>query len=59
MNSQEIRNEQVNDVPLLLGIMEDMGIRRHIDEEIERHGNWQGLSIGAVVEIWLSYVLTE
>jgi hypothetical protein len=51
MNSQEeIRNEQVNDGPLLLGIMEDMGIRRPIVEEIERHGNWQGLSTGAVVE---------
>ena len=60
MNTQEeIRNEQVNDVPLLLGIMEDMGIRQQIDLAIERHGNWQGLSIGAVVEIWLSYVLTE
>jgi transposase len=55
----KIVNEQVNDVPLLLGIMEEMGIRRHIDEEVTSHGNWQGISVGTAVEIWLSYVLTE
>ena len=56
---ENIRSEQVNDVPLLLGIMEDMGIRRLIDEEVPVHGHWQGISPGTMVEIWLSYVLTE
>ncbi len=58
-NSPQIRNEQVNDVPLLLGIMEDMGIRRLLDREVPTHGSWQGISVGTVVEIWLSYMLTE
>ncbi len=57
--TETIRSEQVNDVPLLLGIMEEMGIRRLIDKEVEVHGNWQGISLGRLVEIWLSYVLTE
>lgn len=55
----EITSEQINDIPLLLGIMEDMGIRQHIDSQIEPHGNWEGISIGTIVEIWLSYMLTE
>jgi len=54
-----LRSEQVNDVPLLLGIMEDMGIRRLVDKDVTVHGNWQGISPGTMVEIWLSYVLTE
>ncbi len=55
----EITSEQINDIPLLLGIMEDMGIRQHMDSQIERHGGWEGISIGTLVEIWLSDLLTE
>jgi len=55
----EITSEQINDIPLLLGIMEDMGIRQHMDSQIERHGGWEGISLGTIVEIWLSYLLTE
>lgn len=58
-SSETIRSEQVNDVPLLLGIMEDMGIRRLIDREVIAHGSWQGISLGTMAEIYLSYVLTE
>jgi transposase len=54
----EITNEQINDIPLLVGIMEDMGIREHIDSQIEQQGNWEGISIGTLVEIWLCYILT-
>jgi transposase len=55
----EITSEQINDIPLLLGIMEDMGIRQHIDSQVEQHGNWEGISMGTMVEIWLCYMLTE
>jgi transposase len=54
----EVTSEQINDIPLLLGIMEAMGIRQHIDSQVEQHGNWEGISIGTVVEIWLCYILT-
>ncbi len=55
----EITSEQINDIPLLVGIMESMGIRQHIDSQIEQHGNWEGISVGTIVEIWLCYMLTE
>lgn len=55
----KVSNEQINDVPLILGILEEMGIRRHIDEQVEQHGGWEGISAGTIVEIWLCYMLTE
>src|SRR5215210_1809921 len=54
-----ITSEQINSLPLLLGIMEDMGIRQLIDQHITPHGHWQGISVGTAVTIWLSCLLQE
>ena len=55
----DITTEQINDRPLLWGIVEDMGIRRMIDARIQPHGGWQGISVGTIVGIWLCYILME
>src|SRR6266540_1547154 len=54
-----ITNEQVNSLPLLLGIIIDMGIRDLIDTHVTPHGNWEGASVGTVLSIWLSHILQE
>jgi transposase len=54
-----ITNEQINSVPLLLGVMEDMGIRTLIDTHVTPHGAWQGASVGTVVSVWLCHILAE
>jgi transposase len=54
-----ITNEQVNSLPLLLGIIIDMGIRDLIDTHVSPHGNWEGASMGTVLSIWLSHILQE
>jgi transposase len=54
-----ITTEQVNSLPLLLGIIHDMGIRDLIDTHIHPHGNWEGASVGTVLSIWLSHILQE
>lgn len=54
-----ITTEQVNSLPLLLGIIIDMGIRDMIDRHVTPHGNWEGASVGTVVSIWLSHILQE
>ncbi len=54
-----IATEQINDLPLLLGIVEDMGIRQMIDARIQPHGGWQGISVGTVISIWLCHLLME
>jgi transposase len=55
----EITTEQINDLPLLLGLVEEMGIRQRIDAQIRPHGRWQGISVGTVVSIWLCHLLME
>jgi transposase len=57
--SLTITNEQVNSLPLLLGIITDMGIRDLLDTHITPHGNWDGASAGTVLSIWLSHILQE
>ncbi len=54
-----ITNEQVNSLPLLLGIIIDMGIRDTIDAHVTPHGNWDGASVSTVLCIWLSHILQE
>lgn len=54
-----LRVERIDDVPLLIKQMQKMEIGKTIEENIPIHGNWSGLSMGKVVEIWLSYILSE
>ncbi len=54
-----LNNEQINNVPLLLGVIEHMGIRDLIDAHVTPHGAWQGASVGTVVSIWLCHILAE
>jgi len=57
--TQDITTEQINDLPLLMGIVEEMGIRGMIDARIRPHGGWQGISVGTVVSIWLCDIVME
>ncbi len=54
-----ITTEQINDLPFLLGVVDDMGIGPAIDAQIRPHGGWQGISVGTVVQVWLCYLLME
>jgi transposase len=51
--------ERVDDLPVLFGLLQQMGIQAIVDGIIEPHGNWQGLSPGWVVTIWLMHILSE
>jgi len=55
----DITTEQINDLPFLLGLIDEMGIRPMIDARIRPHGGWQGISVGTMVGIWLCYMLME
>jgi len=55
----DITTAQVNDLPLLRGIVEDRGIRQMTDARIRPHGGWQGISVGTLVSIWLCHLLME
>ena len=55
----EIENERIDDIPLLVGQQEKMGIGQVVDEAIAGHGNRRGLSIGQTVMGWLAFIVSE
>lgn len=57
--SLTVISERVDDIPLLLAQMEQMGTPSLLDEFFPTHGNWQGLSLGWVATIWLAHILSE
>jgi transposase len=55
----DIQHQRIDDIPLLIGLLVDMGVPQQIDRQIQVHGLWQGISVGMMVVIWLCYLLTE
>ena len=58
-NPVTVESERVDDIPLLLGLIMKLGLPALLDKCLPTHGNWTGLSIGWLLTIWLSYILTE
>jgi transposase len=54
-----IRSERVDDIPLLLAQLDRMGLQPLLDEHFPTHGNWVGLSLGWVMVLWLTHILSE
>src|SRR3972149_926415 len=54
-----ITSEGVDDFPLLLASMLQLGLPDIFDHHLKRHGLHQGLSWGWVASIWLAHLLTE
>ena len=59
INNIDTQIENVNDIPVVYGLLQKMNIQATIDSVIQAHGNWQGLSMGWVVTIWLLHILTQ
>lgn len=55
----DVQIERVDDIPVIFGLLQKMHIQATIDQVIRPHGNWQGLSVGWVVTIWLIHILTQ
>jgi len=54
-----ITSERVDDFPLLLAVMLQLGLPNIFDHHIKRHGLHQGLSWGWIASIWLAHLLTR
>ena len=54
----EIQVERLDDIPAIFGHLRKMRLQATIDQVIEPHGNWQGLSPGWVITIWLLHILS-
>ncbi|MBN1935451.1 MAG: transposase [Anaerolineae bacterium] len=49
----------MDDLPVIFGLLQQMRIQAIIDKVVIPHGNWQGLSPGWVITIWLMHILSE
>lgn len=54
-----IQTEQIDDLPLLFGLAQKMGLQPIVDAVIKPHGHRRGLSIGWMIVIWLIHILLE
>jgi len=54
-----IVTERVDDIPLLLNKIMQMGIPDILDANFPTHGNWDGLSLGWTATIWLVHILSQ
>lgn len=59
INNIETEIENVDQLPVIYGLLQKMKIQATLDKSIQPHGNWQGLSIGWVITIWLLHILTQ
>ena len=55
----EVQVERLDDIPVIFGHLQRMRIQATVDQVIEIHGNWQGLSPGWIITIWLIHILSE
>jgi transposase len=54
-----IRQERIDDVPLLFGMMRRMKIAEILDKHLGRHHLHQGLSNGDLAVGWIAYILSQ
>jgi transposase len=55
----EIRTERVDDIVLLIGVMQRMGLPQVLDNHIPEHWKQRELRWGWTAVIWLAYILSE
>ncbi len=55
----DIQIERIDDIPVVYGHLQKMGIQMVVDSVITPHGNWQGLTPGWVIIIWLVHIITQ
>ncbi|MEM6699074.1 MAG: IS1634 family transposase [Bacteroidota bacterium] len=56
---KDLESIRVDDLPIIYMLLEQLGIREAIDQQIHPHGNWVGPSIGSLTSLWLCYILSE
>jgi transposase len=59
IGSIELKHERVDDLPLLLGMLEQLQLSRILDQHLGRHHLHKGLSYGQLGIVWLAFLLSE
>lgn len=51
-------HERVDDIPLILGLIDQLGLPESLDRHLGNHGHHRGLSTGWVASVWLAFILS-
>jgi transposase len=54
-----ITSTRIDDIPLLIGMLIQMGIPELYDREVKDHGHHEGLSGGWLLTVWLTFILSK
>jgi len=54
-----VKIENIGGVPIILSLLKEVGLAEKIDRHYPSHGNWEGLSKGQVVSVWLGYIISN
>lgn len=54
-----ITHERTDDLPVILAFLRQMRVAALLDKHFPAHGNWTGLSLGQMLSVWLTFILSE
>ena len=54
-----LKHERVDDIPLLIGMEQQVRLPELLDRHLGNHGLHQGLSNGLLAVVWLAYIMSE
>ena len=52
-------HERVDDVPLILGFLNQLRLPHLLDQHLKPHPHHQGLSLGWLITFWITYILSQ
>jgi len=54
-----ITHERTDDVPVILAFLRQMRVAELLDKHFPTHGHWTGLSLGQMLSVWLTFILSQ
>ena len=55
-----LKVERVDDIPVVLAQIDQMGLPAVLDQHYPTHGLWKGaLSVGEVIAVWLTFIVSQ
>ena len=54
-----VTHERTDDIPVILAFLQQMRVAEVIDKHFPTHGQWTGLSLGQMLSVWLTFILSE
>jgi transposase len=54
-----ISHERTDDIPVIIAFLLKMRVAELIDKHFPTNGNWTGLSLGQMLVVWLTFIISE